>query len=100
MPRRRRGTTNLNRYARHVHLGAQFALIMLLFILGGSKLDDRFGNHGIFTLLGTFVGAGIGTYVLYREVERSGKQDSARPSGDDAGSPPRDRDSDRTDRGS
>jgi hypothetical protein len=79
---RRKGPSDLGRYVRFAHVGVQFGLILVLFLLGGSWLDERLSGNGAFTVLGTFVGAGIGFYVLHREIQRAGRRDS-----DDAGPP-------------
>ncbi len=73
---RRSGPSDIFRYS---HLGIQFAVVVLAAIWAGNQLDRRLGSK-YFTLVGTFVGAGIGFYFLYREIYR------ARPG--DSGSPP------------
>ena len=62
--RRTRGPSDIGRYS---HLGIQFALVVLLGIWAGSRLDKRLATN-FFTLIGTFAGAGIGFYLLYRET--------------------------------
>ncbi len=62
--RQSREPSNIVRYS---HLGIQFALVILLGIWAGAQLDKRFSTTW-FTLVGTFVGAGIGFYFLYRET--------------------------------
>ena len=66
VPTKRKGPGDLVRYS---HLGVQFAVILFLSVFGGIQLDKRFATRGIFTLIGMFVGAAIGTYVLYRETQ-------------------------------
>ena len=82
---RRRDPSDLSRYVRFAHVGVQFGLIVVLFLLGGSWLDKRLSGNGAFTLIGTFVGAGIGFYVLYRETQRAGRSDSDDPGSPDGG---------------
>ena len=72
--------TDLLRYS---HLGFQFALILVGFIFGGHQLDRRLSTGGIITLLGTFVGAGVAFYVLYRETRRAAKPNPGDSSADD-----------------
>ena len=54
--------------ARFVGLGLTLALSVLLFLGGGWWLDGRLGTTPLFTLVGTFVGAGAGFYHIYLEV--------------------------------
>ena len=54
--------------ARFVGLGLTLALSVLLFLGGGWWLDGRFGTAPLFTIVGTFVGAGAGFYHMYLEV--------------------------------
>jgi hypothetical protein len=79
--KRRTGPSDLVRYS---HLGFQFALTLFLAVLGGVQLDKRFSTDGVFTLLGTFVGAGIGFYVLSREARSARRPDSGGDGGGDA----------------
>ena len=69
--RRTRGPSHIVRYS---HLGIQFALVVLLGIWGGAQLDKRLSTN-LFTLIGTFAGAGIGFYFLYRETRRAASDD-------------------------
>ncbi len=78
----RRRPSDLVRYS---HLGFQFALILLLAVFGGVQLDKRLGTRGLFTILGTFVGAGIGFYALYRETQGAARPDTADPDSPDGG---------------
>jgi len=79
---RRKGPSDLVRYS---HLGFQFALTLFLAVLGGVQLDKRLSTDGAFTLLGTFVGASIGFYVLYRETRAARRPDSGGDGDDDGG---------------
>ena len=82
MTPRGQGPSHLVRYS---HLGIQFALVILLGIFLGVRLDRKLGTGSILTLVGTFVGAGIGFYVLYRETQSSKESDSDRADRDDRG---------------
>ncbi|MGQ0721630.1 MAG: AtpZ/AtpI family protein [Candidatus Eiseniibacteriota bacterium] len=93
---RRKGPSDLDRYVRFAHVGVQFALIVVLGILGGSWLDRRLSTAGTLTLVGTFLGASIGFYVLYRETQRSGRPDSDHDDPDHPRPRPPDRDPDDT----
>lgn len=55
---------------RFSHLGIQFVIIIMVFALGGARLDDRLSAGGLVTLAAVFVGATIGFYVIYREISR------------------------------
>ena len=69
-------------WIRYSHLGVQFALILLAAVFGGVQVDKKLSTGGLFTILGTFVGAGIGFYLLYRETQPASRADPG-----DAGSP-------------
>jgi hypothetical protein len=64
--RRTQGPSDTVRYS---HLGIQFALVVILGIWAGAWLDRKLSTN-LFTLIGTFAGAGIGFYFLYRETRR------------------------------
>lgn len=87
-------------WMRYSHLGVQFALILLGAILGGVQLDKKLATGGVFTILGTFVGAGIGFYLLYRETQPVSGADSRDSAPPDPGDGRTDRDPDGPDRGS
>ena len=83
---RRAGPSDVFRYS---HLGIQFAVVVLAAVWLGTRLDRRFApGSGIFTLIGTFVGAGVGFYFIHRELFRAPRE-SAPPeephSGDSRG---------------
>jgi hypothetical protein len=72
---RRTGPPDVLRYS---HLGIQFAVVVLATMWLGTRLDRRFSpGTGIFTLTGTFVGAGVGFYFIYRELFRAPRDRSA-----------------------
>ena len=95
MKPRGQGPSDLVRYS---HLGIQFALVVLLGIFLGVRLDRKLGTGSILTLVGTFVGAGIGFYVLYRETSRS-QADPRGPGTGDGGAGGSSRDPDGPDGG-
>lgn len=47
-------------------IGWYFALCVVLGVLGGRWLDDRFGSAPTFALIGTFVGLALALYGGYR----------------------------------
>lgn len=49
-------------------LGVQFLVVILLCLFGGKWLDARLGTAPWLLILGVFVGAGAGMYVMYRRV--------------------------------
>ena len=49
-------------------IGIQFALTILVFVLGGVWLDKRLHSSPWFVLVGTFVGAAGGFYSMYRQA--------------------------------
>lgn len=59
----RRGAHNSGQFAG---LGIQFAASILLFLFLGFWLDRQFGTTPWLLILGTFVGAGVGTVALVR----------------------------------
>jgi len=49
-------------------LGVQFALAILVFVYAGRWLDARLHKSPLFVVIGVFVGATIGFYVMYRAL--------------------------------
>ena len=86
-------------WLRYSHLGLQFAVIFGAAVYGGVQLDRRLSTGGVFAILGTFVGAGIGFYLLYRETQSISREDSRASGPPDAGGRGTDRDPDGDDRG-
>lgn len=86
--RRTQGPSDTVRYS---HLGLQFALVVILGIWAGAWLDRKLSTN-LFTLIGTFAGAGIGFYFLYRETRRISRpdDDNARTGGAGRGTPDQD----------
>jgi F0F1-type ATP synthase assembly protein I len=85
-------------WMRYSHLGIQFVVILLLAVFGGLQLDKKLSTGGLFTLLGTFVGAGIAFYLLYRETQSVSGSDPRDSRSADVDSGGGSGDSDRTDR--
>ncbi len=57
----------------YVGAGLQFAVSIILCLLGGRWLDQRLDTSPLFLVLGVFLGAGAGFYSLYKtmvEAER------------------------------
>ena len=53
---------------RHSHLGIQFGLTILIFVLAGYWADGKLGSQPWLVLVGLGVGFGAAFYNLYREV--------------------------------
>lgn len=49
--------------------GIRFALVILLSVLGGYKLDQRLDSLPWFTLIGTLVGFGLAFYWLMMKLK-------------------------------
>ena len=56
-------------------LGVQFALAIVVFLFIGQWVDKRAGTSGLFTIVGTFVGAGGAFYLMYRKITAAQKLD-------------------------
>jgi len=48
--------------------GMSFAASILLFLLGGNWLDEKFDTSPVFALLGMLIGFGAGFWSLYSHV--------------------------------
>ena len=55
--------------AEFAGIGVQFAATLLVFVFAGVWLDRRLRTTWLFTVLGTFVGAGGAFYSMYRGVK-------------------------------
>jgi F0F1-type ATP synthase assembly protein I len=51
--------------AAYAGIGLQFAALILVFVFAGQWLDKRLGTQW-FTVLGVFLGAGVGIWNMYR----------------------------------
>jgi F0F1-type ATP synthase assembly protein I len=59
----------MRRYLRFATAGTQFAVTIVLLVLGGRWLDGRYpGSEPLFTVLGALLGIGAATYNLIRQV--------------------------------
>ena len=58
----------------YIGLGIQFALSILLCLYAGWWLDQKISTTPIFIICGTFLGAGMGFYSLYRTLLREEKK--------------------------
>jgi F0F1-type ATP synthase assembly protein I len=56
----------------------QFAATLLVFVFAGVWLDRRLRTTWLFTVLGTFLGAGGGFYSMYRRVTEAQRQERLR----------------------
>jgi F0F1-type ATP synthase assembly protein I len=54
--------------APYLDLGFRLALMVLLGLYGGYKLDRRLGVLPLFTIIGSLLGMGGGMYSIYRTV--------------------------------
>lgn len=55
---------------RHIHLGAQIAIALVLGLMAGDWLDGKTGWSPYFTLAGTILGIALGMALVFREVGR------------------------------
>jgi len=64
----------LQSYARssqYAGAGIQMAVSVLLCLLGGNWLDQRWGTSPLFLILGVFLGGGAGFYNLVKLLTRA-----------------------------
>lgn len=67
------GNKSVNAFIAYSTAGLQLALILILFVYGGFKLDERLGTMPVFVMIGAVAGMGAGLYNLLRglkEVDR------------------------------
>ncbi len=67
------GKKSVNAFIAYSTAGLQLALILILFVYGGFKLDERLGTMPVFVVVGAMAGMGAGLYNLLRglkEVDR------------------------------
>jgi F0F1-type ATP synthase assembly protein I len=57
----------------HITLGIQLAVIMLVFVYGGYKLDVYFDKMPLFVCIGLLIGMAAGFYNLMRELKAMDK---------------------------
>ncbi len=58
----------MRQYMRFAAVGTQFGLTITLFVLGGYWLDQKTGQSPLFTVLGVFLGFGVGMASLISQV--------------------------------
>ncbi len=51
-------------------IGFTLLVLTLMGALGGHWLDERLGTNPALAMIGFFVGAGLGTYGIYKLVSR------------------------------
>lgn len=59
-------------------IGLQFAIAIVLFLLGGQWVDRKLGTSPAFLLIGVFIGGSAAFYGLYRRVTKAQKADDER----------------------
>jgi F0F1-type ATP synthase assembly protein I len=70
------GASTIASASSYAGLGVQFVLAILLFLYAGRWLDSRLHTRPLFIVIGMFVGAGTGFYVMYRGLmANSGRGD-------------------------
>lgn len=57
-------------WLRYSHLGMQYCLTLVLFVLTGTWADRRWGTDPWLTVTGAAVGMTAATYLLIRQLER------------------------------
>lgn len=58
-------------------IGIEFALTIVVFVFGGVWLDKWLGTAPWFTIICVFVGAGGGTYSMYRRAVAATREHDA-----------------------
>lgn len=53
----------------NITIGMQLAIIILLFVYGGYRLDLHYDKSPLFIAIGTVLGMGIGFYHLFKELD-------------------------------
>jgi len=59
-------------------IGLQFAVALVLFLLGGQWLDRRFDTSPAFVVAGEFLGGGAAFYSMYRRLAAAQNADDER----------------------
>jgi len=60
----------------HITIGIQLAITILIFVLGGNWLDQRYGKSPLFLVIGTALGMGIGFYHLLKDLQSEESKDN------------------------
>jgi F0F1-type ATP synthase assembly protein I len=53
---------------RHLGLGTQLAMMMVIGVIGGNWLDEKTGWDPLFVLSGSALGITAGIWAVYKEV--------------------------------
>ncbi len=85
-----RKATPLAQAGRWSAVGLEFGLAVGLFLLGGSKLDEKLGTSPWLAVTGALVGIAVGMYLMLRPLLRGGSGASPSDPSGDSPSPPRD----------
>ncbi|MBI4656712.1 MAG: AtpZ/AtpI family protein [Elusimicrobia bacterium] len=59
---------NGKNYFKHVQIGIELAGFIIIGVFGGYAADRRFGTLPWLTLAGSFLGIGIGFYLVLRRL--------------------------------
>ncbi|MFA5518281.1 MAG: AtpZ/AtpI family protein [Spirochaetota bacterium] len=59
----------------NITIGMQLAIIILLFVYGGYRLDLHFNKSPLFVGIGTVLGMVIGFYHLFKELDSMAKRE-------------------------
>jgi F0F1-type ATP synthase assembly protein I len=59
----------------HITMGLQLAITVLVFLIGGYKLDNRYNKSPLFVMLGAFVGMALGFYLLLKELKEMQREE-------------------------
>ncbi len=58
----------------HITIGIQLAITMVIFVIGGNKLDVHYDTSPLFLIIGTVFGMGIGFYHLLKDLQEPEKK--------------------------
>lgn len=72
----------LSQYGQYLGLGLEFAASLLLFILLGRYLDQRYGTDPLFTLAGSAMGFAVGFYHMFKTLSGLSKRKENKDKGD------------------
>ncbi len=59
----------------NITVGMQLAIIILIFVYGGYRLDLHFDKSPLFVGIGTVLGMVIGFYHLFKELDSMAKRE-------------------------
>lgn len=59
----------------NITIGMQLAIIILIFVYGGYRLDLHFDKSPLFVGIGTVLGMVIGFYHLFKELDSMAKRE-------------------------